>query len=447
MFTHALSSALAVLAISGHVSAHMLMAQPIPYDADKLQNGPLQGLNQYPCQLQTYNYTVMNEMAVGKPQELSFKGSASHGGGTCQLAISLDPKPTKDSVFKLIQVFEGGCPTSGEGNSGSHPFTFTVPDGFPNGEFALAWTWYNKIGNREIYQNCAPIRVTGGADNNDVYDSLPEHYIINLPTSECSSVESTDQIIPFPGQYILKGEGAKPASATGPSCEASAAAMTKNVKGYKSGASDDGAAYTAPAGGSGSDASAPGSSAAQATSAAGYGGAPSSYNDSQYSAPATTSAATSVATSAATSVATSAAAPTSNPAAVSTQAESAPVSYPTLTVSSGAGISAPASGTAPAYAPVGTGSASAPSGGSQSSNGIICDASHAGQFGVDVGGQTVWRTVAAGTTCEQIAAYRKRSLRHAHVRILQRMAVRQKLKQANTYDDTMISFLHSVGWV
>ncbi|CAK1355726.1 hypothetical protein CB0940_00582 [Cercospora beticola] len=410
MFANALSSTVAVLALLGQVSAHMKMATPIPYDKKDITSSPLQSRNEYPCQRQTYNFepSEMNEMKVGDNQTLSFDGSASHGGGTCQLAISLDAKPTKDSVFKLIQVFEGGCPTSGGGNDGSHPFTFKIPQGFPNGDFALAWTWYNKIGNREIYQNCAPIRVTGGADNNDVYDSLPEHYIINLPTSECSSVETSDQIIPFPGQYIITGEGAKPASATGPSCEASAAAMTKNVKGYKSEVSDNGAAYTAPAGGSGPGASAPASSAAQATSAAGYGGAPSSYNNGQYSAPVTTSAATSVATSAAASADTSTMA--------SSEVESAPISYPTLSLSSGAGVNAPAAGTASAYTPIGTGSTSAPSEGSSSGNGIICDASHANQFGVNVGDETVWRAVAAGTTCEQIAAYRKRSLRHAHVR-------------------------------
>ncbi|GIZ40486.1 hypothetical protein CKM354_000382100 [Cercospora kikuchii] len=411
MFTNALSSTVAVLALLGQVSAHMKMAHPVPFNADAVTTSPLESdRSNYPCQISNgvYNVTEQNMMKVGEEQLLSFNGSASHGGGTCQLAVSLDKNPTKESIFKLIQVYEGGCPTSGAGNDGSHPFTFKIPEGFPNGEFALAWTWYNKIGNREIYQNCAPITVTGGSDNHDVYDSLPEHYIINLPPSDCSSVETSDQMIPFPGQYIIKGEGAKPSAATGPSCEASAAAMTKNVKGYKSEASDNGAAYTAPAGGSGSGASAPASSAAQATSAAGYGSAPSSYNNGQYSAPVTTSAVTSVATSA---TASADAPPTASP-----EAESAPISYPTLSLSSGAGVNAPAAGTASAYAPIGTGSTPAPTEGSSSGNGIVCDASHANQFGVNVGGETVWRAVAAGTTCEQIAAYRKRSLRHAHVR-------------------------------
>ncbi|KAF2215063.1 hypothetical protein CERZMDRAFT_36238, partial [Cercospora zeae-maydis SCOH1-5] len=204
MFTNTLPCTLAVLALLGQVSAHMKMAQPVPYNLKTtLTTSPLNtDKSDFPCQVPAggaYTVEQWNMMPAGADQVLSFSGSASHGGGTCQLAISLDTEPTKDSVFKLIQVFEGGCPTSGAGNDGSHPFTFKVPEGFPDGNATLAWTWYNKIGNREIYQNCAPITVTGGSDNHDVYDSLPEHYIINLPPSECSSVETSDQIIPFPG--------------------------------------------------------------------------------------------------------------------------------------------------------------------------------------------------------------------------------------------------------
>ncbi|KAI5369640.1 hypothetical protein Slin15195_G005150 [Septoria linicola] len=387
MFHTILSIAMVVLALFGTASAHMTLKTPVPYGQSTLDTSPLKpDKSNYPCKLRegVYDITQQNIIPVGVPQELSFSGSASHGGGTCQLSISLDKEPTASSVFKLIQVFEGGCPTAGAGNDGSDTFSFTVPKGFPNGDFALAWVWYNRIGNREVYMNCAPITVTGGADNNDLFDSLPNQYMINLPPSECSSVETSDQIIPNPGQYVVKAQGALLSSATGPSCAAAAAAQTESVKGYKSAASGDSAS---------SGVTEPASSTAHATSAPGY-------NNGQYSAPASTTAAV----------------PTSAPVASSSTTASAPAAYPTLSVSSGAGVSGPATGIVTSYGPAGTGSTT--SGSTPSSgNGIVCDDAHAGQYGVEVAGKTVWRQVAPGTTCQEVSAYRlKRSMRHAHVR-------------------------------
>ena len=43
-------------------------------------------------------------MAVGVPQELSFTGSATHGGGSCQISVTLDQKPTKDSEWKCLRA-------------------------------------------------------------------------------------------------------------------------------------------------------------------------------------------------------------------------------------------------------------------------------------------------------------------------------------------------------
>lgn len=53
-------------------------------------------------------------MAVGSQQTLSFTGSAVHGGGSCQLSLTKDLKPTKDTDFRVILSIEGGCPASAE---------------------------------------------------------------------------------------------------------------------------------------------------------------------------------------------------------------------------------------------------------------------------------------------------------------------------------------------
>ena len=53
-------------------------------------------------------------MAVGSQQSLSFTGSAVHGGGSCQISLTKDLKPTKDTDFRVILSIEGGCPASAE---------------------------------------------------------------------------------------------------------------------------------------------------------------------------------------------------------------------------------------------------------------------------------------------------------------------------------------------
>lgn len=50
--------------------------------------------------------------------------------------------------------------------------------------------------------NCAPITVTGGADNNDVLDTLPTMFVINLPREQCENTEMEDFVFPDPGKYV-----------------------------------------------------------------------------------------------------------------------------------------------------------------------------------------------------------------------------------------------------
>ena len=88
-------------------------------------------------------------MPVGSTQQLSFKGSAVHGGGSCQISLTTDNPATKQSKWMVIHSIEGGCPSAAGGNLADAPqstssadtFPYKIPDGIKPGTYTLAWTW------------------------------------------------------------------------------------------------------------------------------------------------------------------------------------------------------------------------------------------------------------------------------------------------------------------
>ncbi|KAF2189781.1 lytic polysaccharide monooxygenase, partial [Zopfia rhizophila CBS 207.26] len=193
-----------LLTLAGSAFGHMIMTRPVPYNVDNLDSSPLssQGDN-YPCKVQGGGYKVsqMNKWKVGSQQTLTFKGTAVHGGGSCQVAVTLDKEPTKSSKFKAIYSIEGGCP----GVGGVSEFPFTVPEELPNGEYTMAWTWFNRVGNREMYMNCAPITVSGGKDDKSDFEKLPDMAVANVGgVSTCKNAEGKDYLFDHPGKYKTK---------------------------------------------------------------------------------------------------------------------------------------------------------------------------------------------------------------------------------------------------
>jgi len=81
---------------------------------------------------------------------------------------------------------------------GADNFTFSIPDVIAPANYTLAWTWFNKIGEREMYMNCAPVTVTPAAGGKarrrfrqraDAMDSLPVMFRANSGNG-CSTAES-----------------------------------------------------------------------------------------------------------------------------------------------------------------------------------------------------------------------------------------------------------------
>ncbi|KAJ5958197.1 uncharacterized protein N7479_005347 [Penicillium vulpinum] len=228
------SKVIAALMGASMVNAHMIMSSPVPYSKANLNNSPLEADgSDFPCKLRDNAFqapTTETTIAVGDSYPLSFIGSATHGGGSCQISLTTDLIPTKSSEWKVIKSFEGGCPANVDGNMSGGPdvinpftFNFTIPDGISAGKYTLAWTWFNRIGNREMYMNCAPITVSGGASKRSPAEierrtaSFPPMFIANI--NGCMTQEGIDIRFPQPGDYLERdGEPANLAKEGAPAC-------------------------------------------------------------------------------------------------------------------------------------------------------------------------------------------------------------------------------------
>lgn len=196
--------------------AHMIMANPVPYGYETIDNSPLTSSN-YPCKVTSdpatfYSQTgIDNTYAAGSTQSLSFKGSAVHGGGSCQLAITNDMQPSTDTDWRVILSIESGCPTTDGTTPGT--YNWTVPEELEPGQYSFAWTWISKLaGQPEYYMNCAPITVTAASSKVKRDPSLvsraneyPELFVANLDSiNSCETVPGTDPVYPDPGSNVEK---------------------------------------------------------------------------------------------------------------------------------------------------------------------------------------------------------------------------------------------------
>lgn len=160
--------------LASTATAHMQMSQPYPIRSplnkdsnetkDYSYTNPLNPSgSDYPCK--GYANDPFQSQATyqqGQQYEMKLEGSATHDGGSCQLALTYDQGKT----FKVIESILGNCPIAKN-------YSFTVPSDAPSGEALLAWTWFNKIGNREMYMNCAMVTIGGSSQGNKTAAAPP----------------------------------------------------------------------------------------------------------------------------------------------------------------------------------------------------------------------------------------------------------------------------------
>ncbi|PYH42981.1 uncharacterized protein BP01DRAFT_403902 [Aspergillus saccharolyticus JOP 1030-1] len=226
-------SLIAASVLFASARAHMIMSHPVPYGKSTLNNSPLAADgSDFPCKLRdgVYDWPSADEMNYFEPgvsQVLNFTGIAVHGGGSCQVSLTTDMQPSKSTVWQVIKSFEGGCPANVDGNlSGDastpdpYQFNFTIPAEFSAGNYTLAWTWFNRVGAREMYMNCAPITVvesTAQKRSVEKRSTYPDLFVANI--NGCTTTEGVDIRFPNPGDVIeYDGESSRLAATDAAAC-------------------------------------------------------------------------------------------------------------------------------------------------------------------------------------------------------------------------------------
>ena len=114
-------------------------------------------------------------------------------GGSCQISLSYD----NGANFRVIHSIIGGCPLTPS-------YSFTVPKDAPNGnKVLLAWTWFNEVGNREMYMNCAVVDIVGGSYSGTL--NTPDIFRANTFGGPCITPEGVDFVFPNPGDSVEYG--------------------------------------------------------------------------------------------------------------------------------------------------------------------------------------------------------------------------------------------------
>ncbi len=176
--------------------------------------------------------------SAGSTVNYTIAGSATHGGGSCQLSMSYDLGKSWNVIFSQI----GGCLIDGMTTS------VVIPPEAPSGEALLSWSWFNLLGNREMCrsvqirttlpsrdrritkavlmnasgtdQNCAVITITDG------FSGLtgPAPFVANAGVNNCHTIENIAVVFEHPGNNVVYGgayastKPTTPAGFTGSNC-------------------------------------------------------------------------------------------------------------------------------------------------------------------------------------------------------------------------------------
>ncbi|PYH28820.1 uncharacterized protein BO87DRAFT_450129 [Aspergillus neoniger CBS 115656] len=151
------------------------------------------------------------EYTAGQEYAITLAGTATHGSGSCQISLSYDMGET----FRVIHSILGHCPEP------LH-YSFRIPEDAPYGPALLAWTWFNKIGNREMYMNCAQVTIQSPkTDVGTLQGETQQASWLERPPIFLANINGEGHF-PMPGDSV---EGTVPG--TGYTCSSSATFLSK----------------------------------------------------------------------------------------------------------------------------------------------------------------------------------------------------------------------------
>ena len=273
-------TAVVVTSLLSMANAHMFLAEPVPIQGNAIKDPLDPSGSNFPCHGAALPTSGGQKLVAGETFPLKLEladgaNNAVHGGGSCQLAILSDTTNAADPAsWNVIYSIEGGCPSNTKGNllaplsavacetndQGDcvHSWDIPMPKGVKSGNAILSWTWFNTIGNREMYQNCVNVDITGGSGDG----TFPPLFVANLASvNSLKTTEEFDVLFPQPGEFVTTmsatnghnypkatlGAGEAPGSYTAPKATSVPAysAPAPSVPAYSAPASSA-PAYSAP---------------------------------------------------------------------------------------------------------------------------------------------------------------------------------------------------------
>lgn len=156
----------------------------------------------YPCKgylsdLGSLEGSSVATWPAGSDQEFTVTGGSHHGGGSCQASLSIDEGKT----FKVLHSYLDNCPLASS-------YHFKVPSDTPTGTALFAWTWFNKVGSRDMFMNCASVTISAGSGTDRIpFKSRPDIFLANIGNigNNCSTIEMKNVAFPNPGLYFSGG--------------------------------------------------------------------------------------------------------------------------------------------------------------------------------------------------------------------------------------------------
>ncbi|KAI5844032.1 hypothetical protein DFP73DRAFT_578866 [Morchella snyderi] len=212
---HTLHLLQAAALLAAPALAHISMVKPVPIrhklnpnssgpNTDYTYSNPLsENGTDYPCKnyhklLTTPEGTPVETWPAGTVQTMTLGDAtgANHGGGSCQIALSDDSGAT----FRVIKSFIGACPMTTR-----QTLEVEIPAQAKPAKTIVAWTWFNKVGKREMYMNCAVVTITGaGAGLSGA--EWPPLFTANIGGT-CNTTEGVDTVFPSPGKNVVTAQG------------------------------------------------------------------------------------------------------------------------------------------------------------------------------------------------------------------------------------------------